>query len=525
MTTSKRAFLLLAAGLSLSLASARTRADDEPPVPGEGKVLIYLNSLHAKVHRSWADSFLAMATARLPKDHPVNLSTRTVVVEVVLTPSGRLLRSEVTASSGAAEFDSSAVEVVRENAPFVAAPEEALSDDGNVYVEWTFARDRRSCSGLRVKSAQLPLPEAMRNLVGQGREGVAIARLQATADDARANGFSAFAWAWLERSNPDHAVAVAAARAVGGDQAVAERLREALKQGKDVETAAAALARLGVPTCPLVKEGLEGPAGEGRGVALTALRFGLDRECLPGALVVAKDRSAPQAQRVAAAEALGTLDDPEAQKTLLALSKDGPPAMRAMALIAGTRPGSGRGAVFRLTGLLHDPSPEVRAAASSALLRAGGEAMVPQLFQLYKEKDPRPGEAVAQQMGTMKGEASADMLGRMVRGKSDRRIRLASAWALVQRGDEAAGKLRAALANDEDPELRFLASAGLEADKRLAAAGAADGYRWFKSYRVLAVSSGRLLALDWVLAQFSKLDPATRVEVMGAWLAGAKPGK
>ena len=84
MTTSKRAFLLLAAGLvpPLVLAAGRAQAADEPPVQGEGRTLAYLNDLHTKVHRAWADSFLAMAAARLPKDHPVNLATRAVVVEL-----------------------------------------------------------------------------------------------------------------------------------------------------------------------------------------------------------------------------------------------------------------------------------------------------------------------------------------------------------------------------------------------------------------------------------------------------------
>src|ERR1700690_313047 len=102
MTTSKRALGLLAAGLLpyLVLAGAEAWAGDEPPVQGEGKTLSYLRGLHAKVHRAWTDSFLAMAAARLPKDHPINLATRAVVVELVLSPGGRLLSTEVATPSG-----------------------------------------------------------------------------------------------------------------------------------------------------------------------------------------------------------------------------------------------------------------------------------------------------------------------------------------------------------------------------------------------------------------------------------------
>ena len=525
MTISKRAFFLLAAGLALPLfiAAGTARAAEEPPVQGEGRVLAYLNDLHGKVHRAWVDNFLAMATARLPKDHPVNLATRAVVVELVLARGGRLVSTEVTTPSGSSEFDTSALDVVRANAPYGVASEDVLSDDGNVHVLWTFARDDRRCSGLQLNHAQLPLPQAVRGLVAQGRERTAIQRLQAVGDDEREQGFSHFAWAWLDSADAEQGLAVAAARAAGGDRAGAEPLRQAVAQAKQVETAARALARLAIPLCPLVKEKLEGPAGDARGVAVAALRFGLERDCLPGVVVVAQDRSAPVPQRVAAAEALGTLDDPEAHKTLQGLGNDAPPAIRAAALLAGTRPEAGRGAVFRLTALLHEPAPEVRGAAAAALLRAGGEAMVTQLFLLHKEKDPRPGEAVAKELGTMKGEASAEMLGKLVHNKGDRRVRLAAARALAVRRDEPARKLLAKLADNQDAELRFLGSADLDAQKRVAAASAPEGQVWRASFAALAAGPSRLAAVDWALAQFPKLDPAAWVEVVGAWLAEAKP--
>jgi TonB family protein len=515
----------LVAGLVPSLLAGRAEAAEEPPVQGEGRTLAYLNDLHAKVHRAWSDSFLAMAAARLPKDHPVNLATRVVVLELVLAPGGRLQSAAVAAPSGSEEFDTAALDVIRENAPYGVAPEEVLSDDGNAHVLWTLARDDRRCSGLQVKDAQLPLPQALRNLVAQGRESAAIKRLQASGDDAREQGFTAFAGAWLDTVQADQGLAVTAARAAGGDRAGVEKLSQAVAQGQDVEIAARALVRLAIPLCPLVKEKLEGPAGEGRGTAVAALRFGLERECLEGVAAVAKDAAAPEPQRVAAVEALGTLDDPEAHKTLLGLANDAPPAVRAAAILAGTRSGSGRAAIFRLTGPMHDAAPEVRGAAAAALLRAGGEAMVPQLFQLSKEKDPRPGLAVAKELGTMKGEASADMLARMIRGKFDRRVRLAAAQALAARRDQPARKLLGTLAGDKDAELRFLGSADLDMQKRVAAAAAPEGQTWRSSYAVLAAGSGRLAAADWALAQFLKLDSAARVGILAAWLSGAKPGE
>lgn len=521
MITRKRSFILLT--LIGILATGSALAGDEPAVQGEGKTLSYLSTLHAKVHRAWADNFLAMAAARLPKDHPVNLPTRATVLNVVLTSTGALQSAEIGTYSGSAEFDNSALDVVRINAPYVPAPEEALSDDGNVHLEWTFARDDRRCSGLKVRQVQSPLPEAMRFMVSQGREDMALARLRAANDEERVRGLEAFAQAWIERASEAQPITVAVARALSGDAQGADKLRQAVEQGRDAEKAAAGLAHLGLPLCALVKAKLEGPAGPARGQAMAVLRSKLETECLPGTLAVAKERSAPGAERVAAVEALGTSEDPEAQKTLVLLSKEGPAAVRGAALLASVRPGAGRGVVFRMTPLLNDPSPEVRGAASAALLRAGGESTIPQLFKLFREKDPRPGELVAKELAAMKGAASAELLGKLARSKAPRRVRLACASALASRRDEHAAKFLAPLASDSDPELRFLASGGLDAEKRLAVVSASEAQAWRNSYMALVAGSGRLAAVDWAVAQFSKLDPTARVEVLAPWLAQARP--
>lgn len=523
MITRKRSFIVLT--LMGILATGRALAGDEPAVQGEGTTLTYLSTLHAKVHRAWADNFLAMAAARLPKDHPVNLPTRAAVVSVVLTSTGALQSAEIGTFSGSAEFDNSALDVVRINAPYVPAPEEALSDDGHVHLDWTFARDDRRCSGLKVKQVQSPLPEAMRSMVGQGREDMALARLRAASDEERVRGLGAFAQAWIERASEAQPIAVAVARALSGDAQGADKLRQAVEQGRDVEKAAAGLAHLGLPLCALVKAKLEGPAGPARGQAMAALRTKLETECLPGILALAKERSAPEAQRVAAVEALGTSEDPEAQKILQLLSKEGPAVLRGTALLAGVRPGAGRGVVFRVTPLLNDPSPEVRGAASAALLRAGGESTIPQLFKLFREKDPRPGEMVAKELAALKGEASAELLGKLARSKGPRRVRLACALALASRRDEPAAKFLASLSNDSDPELRFLASGGLDAEKRKAAVLAPEAQGWKNSYLAMVGGAGRLAAVDWAVAQFPKLDPSARVEILAPWLAQPKPAE
>jgi HEAT repeat protein len=170
--------------------------------------------------------------------------------------------------------------------------------------------------------------------------------------------------------------------------------------------------------------------------------------------------------------------------------------------------------------LLRDRSLEIRTAAAAALVRVGGEDTLPQLFLLFKERDARPYQAVAKELASLSGEASADMLARFLR-KEDRHIRLAGALALARRHDPAAAKVQATLATSPDAELRFLAGPTVDADKRAAIAAAPEGYAWTDACTALAQGSGKLAAIDWILAQFPKLDPPTRTDLMGLWLASS----
>src|SRR5664279_5262389 len=112
---SKHATVVLSL-LGFLFAPAVVRAGDEPSVQGEGSALPYLRALHTKVHRQWVDSFLAMAAAQLPKDHPINANARAVDLEVVLSPEGKLMEVRIAKPSGSTEFDSSAVDVIKASA-------------------------------------------------------------------------------------------------------------------------------------------------------------------------------------------------------------------------------------------------------------------------------------------------------------------------------------------------------------------------------------------------------------------------
>ncbi len=516
---SKTATLLLAIlGSVLPLTTAW--AGDEPAVEGEQHALPYLRALHAKVHHLWADNFLAMAAAQLPKDHPINAPTRAADLEVVLSSKGALVDATVAKSSGSTEFDASAIDVVRASAPFLLAPEEVLSDDGKVRVLWTFARDDRRCSRLSILNKSIDVGVAVPLLVAQGRETVAIARLRGVGDEERAAGLSAFARAWLDRmeNDKDLALDVAVANALAGDARGADRLAKAVAKGP-ASGVVRGLAALRIPICPLIREDLgKGRTAEARERVMQALREGTDGECLSFAIVSAKNRGTGRMERMLALESLGHSEGAGTKAALKDVLKDPDPYIQSAAILAEARPGAGKGAVFRLTPLLRDRSVVVRAAAAAALVRIAGEAVLPQLFLVFREKDPIVFTTLAPELAALSGAPSAEMLGRFLR-RDDPRIRLAGARALAVRHDEHAAKLQALLAGSTNTELQLLAGPALDKDQREAAALTPTNKDFAATFSALLRGTGRIVAADWLLAHFSHSSPASRVELLGEWLA------
>lgn len=543
----------------LALPSAWAGDDEEPAIEGDEAALPYLRAVHAKVHPLWADNFLLLAASQLPKEHPINVPSRRVVLDVVLSAKGALLDVRVAKSSGATEFDTSAMESIRAAGTFPPATEAVLSDDGKAYLRWALARDARRCSGLSVTRRELPLAEAVRALVLRNRDALAIARLQAAEDSERAAAMDAFARAWLDRNENAKGyldVQVALANALAGDDRGVERLRQAVAMTTMSEDIPAwglrGLAALHIPSCPLIKAALaKAPAEQpsepaapklavsdeqflrdveatgNRRHVLRLLAAGADGTCLSLAIATAKSRAANKDDRLAAVRSLAASDGPEVKAALKALAKDPDPDIAAQVILAESRSGTGKGAVFRLTPLLRDKSAAVRAAAAAALVRVGGEEVLPQLFLIYKEKTPRTYIAVAAELAKLSGAASAQMLGRFLK-KDSGEIRTAAARALAARRDEHAAKLQATLATNatgDCPELQLLSGLALPKDKRDAALGALPDADFTESYSALLRGSARVVAADWLLAYFAKLPPAPRVELLGEWLATRPKGQ
>jgi HEAT repeat protein len=259
------------------------------------------------------------------------------------------------------------------------------------------------------------------------------------------------------------------------------------------------------------------PSWDARERFLWALGEGADGDCLASATEIAKDRGARRAERVLAITSLGRSEGDDAKATLKALQSDADATVKAAAILAEARPGAGKGVVFRLTPLLRDKSVAVRAAAAAALVRVGGEEVLPQLFLIAREKDSTIFIALAPELGALSGQASAEMLGRLLR-KDDPKIKLAAARSLASRRDEHAAKAQATLASASNAELQLLAGLALDKEHRATVLAFPVGEGFSESFAALLHGSANLMAGDWMLAHFETLAPTTRAELLGQWL-------
>jgi hypothetical protein len=119
----------------------------------------YLAAMHHRIHRLFADGFLAGLEGS-PRDAPLNDPNLRATVEIVLERDGRLARVGIARTSGATLFDVASMNSVRRSAPFGAAPEAIRSADGRVYIHWGFYRNERQCGTFNAEPFILSAPDA-----------------------------------------------------------------------------------------------------------------------------------------------------------------------------------------------------------------------------------------------------------------------------------------------------------------------------------------------------------------------------
>jgi TonB family protein len=490
------------------------RPEDE--IPGRA----WLDAVHAAFHARWADSFLEDCRVRLPPSHALNDRALVAQVRFSVAGDGGLREVALVKGSGNADFDAAALEVVRESTPLPEPPGEVRSDDGNVYVEWSFARDERQdgVAGARIDRRLLDIGVAVPMLLKAGRMEEAALRLagacdrtpppqgdeaaaliglaaqvagtvidQALADEkdaeARLAALDAVAALHdtaaaprlraLAREAPDLRLQQAAMLALAalGDREAVPILIQAVSRfdGERSATAAAALGRLGEGKAAWALIEPELAEGKGRRIAVLATAAGLGAPDSVPILVGLLKNSKNRSERAGAALALGaTLPGDTtgaAQKALSAALTDDDATVRAAAAAglasAGRAGHRSKTLYYKVIELVRDRDPRVRAGAAAAAVLLAPALAVPEVaLVIRREKDTAVLLACAEALGLVPGGDAVALL-RFLSDSKVPEVRAAALDALARHDEPEARRLLGGLAAADDPHLRALATATL----------------------------------------------------------------
>jgi hypothetical protein len=101
----------------------------------------FLSDMHRRIHREFADGYLASLDLDSPESDPTLHTT----LEIAVNPDGTLHRVGVIATSGNILFDYGAWSSVVRAQPFPPPPAVILSGDGHAWLHWRFDRGPRQC--------------------------------------------------------------------------------------------------------------------------------------------------------------------------------------------------------------------------------------------------------------------------------------------------------------------------------------------------------------------------------------------
>jgi TonB C terminal len=502
----------------------------EPPIAGVGKDADYLRLIHAKLHASWVDSYMRMSPY---SELGPETSARQVDIRITLRWDGTIEAAALEKPSDSPDFDAAALNTVLVSGPF-PPPIDVLADDGLAHLRWRFARDHRLCSGGEIVHVEFPLRIALPNLTARGRLDEVVRRMS---DELAHDGFtggdflSPFARQWLARPNlsTDLDTRAAAALALSGDRRQLPHLEKAILLPQVAGVAAGALDRLGVNVADLLEKMNSGESGSMRRNAVLVATLAVPSAVANCASCVDVLRSSladprqPVAVRLQIIDILAALDRSEAiAAVLLIAEKDPNVAIHAAALVANLPAGRSKIGVLHMSSLLHDASPEIRAAAATGVLRAGGDAGLEQLYLIGREKDPRPLVAAATELGNFSSPESATLLGKLLK-RSEKNVRAAAILSLARRHDVPARKLvdpilvGARRNAAEDPRVRELVMPDAS-DEELASM-ALDPRLGPAVYRTWLRANRRPQAARWLLDNLLQLSPEDRISSLGEWIA------
>ena len=104
---------------------------------------VFLNQMHARIHRHFADSYIASLGPDAPEGQ--NDPSLRTTLEVAVNPDGTLFRVGIVRTSGNTLFDFAAFHSMYGAQPFPEPPSAILSGDGRAWLHWTFDRGERLC--------------------------------------------------------------------------------------------------------------------------------------------------------------------------------------------------------------------------------------------------------------------------------------------------------------------------------------------------------------------------------------------
>lgn len=521
-----------------------------PALPEAADNADLLAALYEQLRPGW-DSFLEDCRTRLAPEHPLNRSDLLVRLRVVLDASGHLDDLQIVDSSGVAEFDRAAVEVVRDASPFAAPARQHLSDDGRVHVTWAFARDVRQASPVYAEVLRVtwPIEDVVARLIELGDLAEAATRLAGSIDSALAEGpVGDTDRARMIGALDQLSVAVVKHALADGDRMALAHAVSAVQAGQVRQLLPALRKLAGGVTDASVRAAAARALGEmGDRDAMPVLRqLVLDTsspvEVVSAAITAMIDLGAAAELREQAATDLMADDDAIRWRGLLIASHVAVPdqrelltqrmggtsdgrlerlaAAQALGAIAGAGGVVGQEALSALLDHLTSKDAAIRAASCRAIAAAAsaGAESAPayrKSVRLLADRDERVRAAAITAAVALDSKRFANAMGRL-RGESSEIVLVALADALAEvpgvrakkrlsqlvRHDQAAVRRAAAgalLTRDEGPAM----AAGLlehpDADIRLAAIAAAANEQAVRALLHSGDWASRVAALDRLL--------------------------
>jgi HEAT repeat protein len=507
--------------------TAVTAEAAEPPITTPGVEGDYLRALHTRIHLRWIHNFIETVAALKAASDPINNPALQAEVLFTVRWDGSPAEVSLGKSSGVKAFDQAALTSVRGEARYPVPPLALFGDDGVAHFSWVFSRDSRACSSGEVRRREDPLAEALPRLFIQGRVKEALLRVQRYMDAGDVNAMAVFARTWLQRKLNDRIADASAAAALArlGDSRQIDRLRPALSHADTAVVAAQGLAALKVDLCALLDPVLRVREAESFEVATTALREARPAPggaCFATLGAIIDDDTAAKPLRASALRTLALLDPAGARKRVLDHLADKSPELRAAAATAIAKPGGGRPMLYKLEPMLKDSSNEVRAAVAAAIIRSCGEISFDYVRPLFKSNDDRPLIAMIAPLGELSSPESMDLLEKIEK-RANAGMREQIIRALANRKDERGRAKFKALADDakKNPyssnELRtfLLSAAPLEELAPLAK----DPHLGILAYKAMLRAKRHKEAADWLVAAFDRVSPEVLGDAFGAWLA------